>query len=49
MTWQDVYQRSLGDLLAAEKSRRQAVEADLLSALRTGIGARLGRAEKAEA
>jgi len=28
MTWQDVYQRSLGDLLAAEKSRRQAVEAD---------------------
>ena len=28
MTWQDVYQRSLGDLLAAEKARRQVVEAD---------------------
>ena len=28
MTWQAVYQRSLGDLLAAEKARRQAVEAD---------------------
>ena len=28
MTWQAVYQRSLGDLLAAEKTRRQAVEAD---------------------
>jgi len=28
MTWQSVYQRSLSDLLKAEKSRRQAVEAD---------------------
>jgi len=28
MTWQAVYQRSLSDLLAAEKTRRQAVEAD---------------------
>ena len=28
MTWQAVYQRSLSDLLAAEKARRQAVEAD---------------------
>jgi len=28
MTWQSVYQRSLGDLLSAEKTRRQAVEAD---------------------
>ena len=28
MTWQSVYQRSLSDLLKAEKARRQAVEAD---------------------
>ena len=28
MTWQSVYQRSLSDLLKAEKTRRQAVEAD---------------------
>ena len=28
MTWQSVYQRSLGDLLAAEKTRRKAVESD---------------------
>jgi len=28
MTWQSVYRRSLSDLLKAEKSRRQAVEAD---------------------
>ena len=28
MTWQAVYQRSLGDLLAAEKARREALEAD---------------------
>jgi glycerol-3-phosphate acyltransferase PlsX len=36
-------------LVSAIRVARQAVEADLLSALRTGIGARLGRAEKAEA
>ena len=42
MTWQAVYQRSLSDLLAAEKTRRQAVEADRarLVQLLTGLAQR---------
>ena len=42
MTWQAVYQRSLNDLLEAERARRQAIEADRarLVQLLTGLAQR---------